>query len=152
MTEILVRVVDAYVYFYENKKLKFLILKRSKKKIYENLWQGVAGKIEKDEFAWQAAIRELKEEAGVVPYKMFIADYVSKFYEKNGDRINLVPIFGIEVKSKNITLSDEHCKYKWLSFKKAKKKLIWEGQKNGINAVYNMLNSNDERIRWSKII
>ena len=83
---------------------------------------------------------------------MFIADYVSKFYEKDGDRVNLVPIFGVEVRDKNVILSDEHCKYKWLSFKKAKNKLVWRGQKKGINSVYNMLVSNDKRIKWSKII
>tara|TARA_Y100001934_G_C12245379_1_gene722432 strand:- start:478 stop:936 length:459 start_codon:yes stop_codon:yes gene_type:complete len=152
MTKVIVRVVDAYVYYYENKNLKFLILKRSKKKIYENLWQGVAGKIEENEFAWQTAIRELKEETGLNPFKMFVVDYVSKFYEKHGDRINIVPVFGIEVKNKNVVLSDEHCKYKWLSFEKAKKKLSWEGQKKGINQVYKMLNSDDERIKWSRII
>ena len=53
MTKVLVRVIDAYVYFYENKKLRFLMLKRSKTKIYENLWQGVAGKIEKNEFKFE---------------------------------------------------------------------------------------------------
>ena len=53
MTEILVRVIDAYVYSYENNKLSFLLLKRSKTKIYEHLWQGVAGKIEKNELAWE---------------------------------------------------------------------------------------------------
>jgi len=152
MTKVLVRVIDAYVYSYENNKLSFLLLKRSKTKIYEFLWQGVAGKIEKGELAWQAALRELKEETGLTAHKMFVADYVSKFYEKHGDRINLVPVFGIEVKNKKISLSEEHCNFKWLSFKKAHDKLTWDGQKKGLKVVYNMLNSKDVRIKWSKII
>ena len=133
MASFVIRVIDAYVYCYVGSGLKFLILKRSKKKIYEHLWQGVAGKIKKNELAWQAAIRELKEETGLTPKKIFVADYVSKFYEKNGDRINLIPIFGIEVEDKNVALSDEHCKYKWLNFKKAKNKLVWRGQKKELN-------------------
>jgi len=152
MTKVLVRVIDAYVYSYENNKLSFLLLKRSKTKIYEFLWQGVTGKIEKGELAWQAALRELKEETGLTAHKMFVADYVSKFYEKHGDRINLVPVFGIEVKNKKISLSEEHCNFKWLSFKKAHDKLTWDGQKKGLKVVYNMLNSKDARIKWSKII
>ena len=64
MANILVRVVDAYIFRNTDKGIKFLILKRAKTKIYEHLWQGVAGKIEKNEEAWQAAIRELKEETG----------------------------------------------------------------------------------------
>ena len=152
MTEVLVRVIDAYVYSYESNKLSFLLLKRSRKKIYEYLWQGVAGKIEKNELAWQAALRELKEETGLTAQRMFVADYVSKFYEKHKDRMNFVPVFGIEVKNKKVSLSEEHCNFKWLSFKKAHAKLTWNGQKKGLKAVHSMLNSKDARMKWSKII
>tara|TARA_B100001094_G_C18083375_1_gene746442 strand:+ start:29 stop:487 length:459 start_codon:yes stop_codon:yes gene_type:complete len=152
VTEVLVRVIDAYVYSYESNKLSFLLLKRSRKKIYEYLWQGVAGKIEKNELAWQAALRELKEETGLTAQRIFVADYVSKFYEKHGDCVNLVPVFGIEVKNKKVSLSEEHCNFKWLSFKKAHAKLTWNGQKKGLKAVHSMLNSKDARMKWSKII
>ena len=151
MANIKVRVVDCYVYRQTDKGLKFLILKRNEKKLYEHLWQGVAGKIEKDEEAWQTAIRELKEETGLDPVKMFVADHVSQFYEKHGDRVNLVPVFGIEVDSKNVILSDEHIEYKWVDFKEAFDTLVWNGQKKGIQTVYNMISNNDERIRWTTI-
>ena len=72
MPNMSIRVIDAYVYHYKEDELQFLILKRSKTKIYEHLWQGVAGKIEKGETAWQAAIRELEEETGFIPHKMFV--------------------------------------------------------------------------------
>ena len=83
-------------------------MKRNLNKIYEHLWQGVAGKIEEGETSSEAAIRELKEETGLSPVNMFVADHVSKFYEVHGDRINLVPVFGIEVDSETINLSEEH--------------------------------------------
>ena len=152
MRNIIDRVVDAYVYRYTKTKLKFLILKRSKTKIYEHLWQGVAGKIEDGEAASQTAIRELKEETDLAPYKMFVADHVSSFYESHFDRINLVPVFGIEVRSKNIVLSEEHCEYKWLEFDKAYSRLTWNGQKKGLKVIHEMLNSDDDRIKWSKIL
>ncbi len=151
MPEIKVRVIDAYVYRILEKEIKFLILKRAKTKLYEHLWQGVAGKIEKGETASQAALRELKEETGLVPYKMFIADHVSSFYESYKDRINFVPVFGIEVHKRQIILSDEHCEYKWVDFETAYKTLTWNGQKRGLKVVFDMLNSNDDRIHWSKI-
>ena len=116
MEKILVRVIDAYIYHYKKNELKFLIIKRSKTKIYEHLWQGVAGKIEERETAWQAAIRELKEETGLKPHKMFVADHISSFYEANFNRINLVPVFGIEVDDTSVTLSEEHCEYKWVEY------------------------------------
>ena len=110
MTKIIVRVVDAYVFIRKNDLIKFLILKRAKTKIYEHLWQGVAGKIEKNEKPWETAKRELKEETGLDPVSIFTADHLSSFYENYEDRINLVPVFGIEVDSMDVVLSDEHSK------------------------------------------
>tara|TARA_B100000029_G_scaffold440057_1_gene457011 strand:- start:682 stop:1143 length:462 start_codon:yes stop_codon:yes gene_type:complete len=152
MSEITIRVIDAYVYRQTIDGFKFLLLKRAKTKMYEHLWQGVAGKIEKNETATDAAIRELKEETGFNPISMFVVDHISNFYEAHQDRINLVPVFGIEVDNEIVTLSKEHCEFKWLEFDLAYKMLVWRGQKEGISAVYNMLNSSDERIRWSKIL
>ena len=105
MTKIVVRVIDAYVFNQTKKGLKFLLLKRAKTRMYEHLWQGVAGKIEKGETASQAAIRELKEETGFEPKRMFVADHISRFYETYGDKINLVPVFGVEVDNDDVTLS-----------------------------------------------
>ncbi|MEC8914977.1 MAG: NUDIX domain-containing protein, partial [Candidatus Neomarinimicrobiota bacterium] len=67
MADILVRVIDAYVFRRTEEGLRFLLLKRAQNKKYEHFWQGVAGKIEKDETAWEAAVRELKEETGFAP-------------------------------------------------------------------------------------
>ena len=150
-TLVKVRVVDTYVFRKIKNGYKFLMLKRAETKIYEHLWQGVAGKIEKGETAWQAAVRELKEETGLTPKRMFIADHVSTFYEENGDLINLVPVFGIETETKRITLSSEHSEYKWMDFEDAERTLAWNGQKKGIRTVYEMLISNDDRMKWSGI-
>tara|TARA_Y100000768_G_scaffold136164_1_gene101356 strand:- start:53 stop:514 length:462 start_codon:yes stop_codon:yes gene_type:complete len=151
MPKVVVRVIDAYVFNRKNKEIRFLLLKRAKTKIYEHLWQGVAGKIEAGETSWEAAIRELKEETGFEPVRIFVADHVSKFYEAHGDRVNLVPVFGIEVDNEEVILSDEHCEFKWVDFNTAHQTLIWSGQKDGIAAIFNMLNSDDDRIKWSEI-
>jgi len=151
MPKVVIRVIDAYVFNRKNKEIRFLLLKRAKTKIYEHLWQGVAGKIESGETSWEAAIRELKEETGFEPVRMFVADHVSNFYEAHGDRVNLVPVFGIEVENEEVILSDEHCEFQWVDFDTAYQTLIWVGQKDGIAAVFNMLNSDDDRIKWSEI-
>ena len=151
MTRVKVRVVDAYVYRKTGDKSKYLILKRARTKMYEHLWQGVAGKIEKGEQAWQAAIRELKEETGLDPIRIFVADHVSKFYETHGDRVNLVPVFGIEVDSDIISLSREHSDFKWVDYDSACSYLVWRGQKKGIYIVNEMIISNDDRMKWSQI-
>jgi hypothetical protein len=115
MSDILVRVIDAYIFYQTNDGIKYLIMKRAKTKMYEHLWQGVAGKIEV------------------------------------GDRINFVPVFGIEVDREDVKISEEHCDFKWVDFEIAKDTLVWKGQKEGITAVNNMLNLKDNRIKWSEV-
>ena len=151
MVKMETRVIDAYVYRKTSEGIKYLILKRAKTKIYEHLWQGVAGKIEKGEKAWEAAIRELKEETNLTPVMMFIADHISSFYEKHGDRINFVPVFGVEVDSGDVLISNEHCEFKWVEFETALSHLVWNGQKKGINAINEIIISNDDRMKWSRI-
>ena len=151
MTDIKVRVVDCYVYRHTNDGIRFLLMKRNLNKMYEHLWQGGAGKIESGETASETAIRELKEETGLNPINMFVADHVSRFYETHGDRINLVPVFGIEVDSDEVNLSEEHIDCKWVSINEALDKLIWSGQKKGIQTVYDMVTSNDDQMKWSKV-
>ena len=151
MNQIKVRVVDCYVYRRTDDGILFLLMKRNLNKIYEHLWQGVAGKIEEGETSSEAAIRELKEETGLSPVNMFVADHVSKFYEVHGDRINLVPVFGIEVDSEIINLSEEHISYKWVDINEAMNTLVWNGQKKGIQNVHDMVINNDDRMIWSKV-
>ena len=110
-----------------------------------------AGKIENGETSWEAATRELKEETGLAPLKMFVADQVNKFYETNGDRINLVPVFGIEVDSESVIISQEHCDHKWVDLNGALDLLVWRGQKEAIQVVHDMVISNDDRMRWSEV-
>ena len=55
MPNMIIRVIDAYVYIPTKNGLLFLLLKRAKTKMYEHIWQGVAGKIEKGEKSWETA-------------------------------------------------------------------------------------------------
>ena len=82
---------------------------------------------------------------------MFVADHVSTFYEVHGDRINLVPVFGIEVDSEEVILSVEHIDYKWVDINKALKTLVWNGQKEGLQTVNDMIINNDDRMQWSTV-
>lgn len=151
MAESVIRVIDAYVFRQTESGLRFLLLKRNVNKIYEHLWQGVAGKIEAGEKAWQTALRELDEETGLSAKRIFVADHVSRFYEANGDRINLIPVFGIEADSEEVTLSGEHCDYRWVDLNSALQLLIWRGQRTGLRVVNDMVLAADDRLRWNKI-
>ena len=151
MSKTVMKQVDSYIYRKTDTGLVFLMLKRSPGKHYEHIWQGVAGKIEDGETATQTIIRELEEETGKKPEKLFVADHIASFFDAHNDRIQMVPIFGIEVVDTDIRLSDEHSDYKWVTFEEALNLLTWNGQKNGLRAVHDTVTSNDDRIKWSEI-
>ena len=151
MPKIKVKQVDSYIYRNTDAGPVYLMLKRSMGKYYEHLWQGVAGKIEKGETAVQTILRELKEETGKKPVKMFAADHIASFYDARKDRIQMVPIFGIEVENSEVQLSEEHSEYKWVSFEEAVALLTWKGQKEGLRTVHDEIMSGDDRTKWSEI-
>jgi len=143
--------IDSYIYRITDNGPVYLMLKRSPGKYYEHLWQGVAGKIEKGETATQTVIRELEEETGMKPTKMFTADHIASFYDARNDRILIVPIFGIEVENSKVQLSAEHSEYRWVSFDEALALLTWKGQKEGLRTVHDEITSDDDRTKWSEI-
>ena len=152
MTDILVRVIDCHITFLGDTEPKFLMLKRSPQIMYGGIWQCVTGKIESGEKPVETAIRELKEETELSPINKWTVDQVNHFYEAEFDLMNLIPVFGVEVDSLMVNLSDEHCDYKWCNIKEAEELFTWSHQKNGLLAFYEMLTSQTEKLTFSKII
>jgi dATP pyrophosphohydrolase len=99
-------------------KHQVLLLKRAQSLSGE--WCQIAGKIEKDERAWQAALRELAEETRLRPTILYSADICEQFYEPSRDAITVVPVFVACVEpDKNVVLNDEHSEFRWVSFDEA---------------------------------
>ena len=107
--------IAAYICRIENGNARFLIIKRQTPYL-PNSWQMVSGKIEKGEKAWEAALREIREETGLIPDRLYSANDVELFYEVNQNCINLVPVFvGFIDSDQPVRLSPEHSEYKWVS-------------------------------------
>jgi len=151
VTEIVTTHVDSYVFRWDGNRPVYLLLKRPHGKHYGHLWQGVAGQIKAGETATEAIVRELKEETGFEPARMFTVDYVSSFYQNHNDRMHLVPVFGIEVSSAEVELSNEHESSRWCSFETAVDLLSWRQQKEALQVLHEMVIRNDERMRWSMV-
>jgi dihydroneopterin triphosphate diphosphatase len=127
--------VELHVFRIEKKDIQFLLLKRSAKKIYPGLWQMVSGHTKKSETAVQTALRELKEETGLKPFRLWVAPNVNSFYSPGDDSITMIPVFTVQVKSNRVHLSYEHTEYKWVNTKEAKKFLAWEGQRRSVDII-----------------
>jgi dATP pyrophosphohydrolase len=151
MTSVEVRVIDCHIVRMENDIPQYLLLKRTNDVKYPGIWQCVTGKIEPNEKPFQTALRELNEETGLVPKSIWTIDVVNHFYEACEDRMNLIPVFGVEVESTSVTLSKEHCDLVWCEFEKAKSMLLWNQQKIGLEAFNSMLIQHDKRSLFTKI-
>lgn len=100
------------------------------------LWQQVAGKIEKGETAPRAALREIKEETGILPKALYSADIVETFYEDNHKCIHIIPVFAAIADPKaQVILSEEHSEYKWVSAAQAIKHMTFVQQKSSIEII-----------------
>lgn len=104
-------------------------------------WQAISGGGEDEETPIQTAKREAFEEAKI--------DVSSQFIKL--DSMTTIPVvdvgsykwpagvlvlpeysFGVEVSSKDLTISEEHSAYKWLSYEKAKALLKYDSNKSAL--------------------
>ena len=123
--------IEAHVFREGKQGIEFLLIKRSEYEIFPGLWQMVSGAIEQGEKAHQTAKREILEETGILPVKMWVVPNVNSFYSPANDAINFIPVFLAKAEySAEVELSDEHTEFGWFDPLTAKNMLNWPGQKN----------------------
>lgn len=96
-------------------------------------WCQVAGSLEGSETAWQAALREMLEETGLRPDRLYSGDICEQFYEPKRECITIFPIFVAFVpKDCTVVLNHEHSAYRWVSFSKAREMVSFSGQRRSL--------------------
>lgn len=134
--EIVSYLIEAHIFGRSEKGIEFLIMKRSEEELYPNIWQMVTGSIKEGEKAYQAALREIKEETGLTPVRLWVVPLVNSFYSHQKENICLVPVFAAEVIFDSaVEISSEHSEYKWMTADEAKKHLAWEGQRKAVDLI-----------------
>lgn len=151
MTELIIRVIDCWIFRKSPDGLRFLIMKRASEKLYAGIYHCVHGKIQEGETAWQAAVREMREETGLKPSRFWVLDGTSSFYEAKEDRMNMVPVFAAEVETDIIRHSDEHCSVEWLSIEDAVNKVSWENHKKSLWTLFRMMSDEFKEKKWLEI-
>lgn len=136
MTKVVSTYIELHIFKIENNQMKFLLLKRSPDEIYPNIWQMVTGKIKENEKAYEAAIRELKEETGLKPIEVFSVPVVNSVYLSESDEVCLIPVFACRVnENSEVIISKEHNEFRWVDEDEAIKLLNWEGQKKSVTLI-----------------
>ena len=143
--------VEVHLFRIENNELQFLLLKRSVHKIYPGLWQMVSGHIKKGETAVQTALRELQEETGFKPFRLWVAPNINSFYSPDEDSVSIIPVFAAQVKDNNVLISDEHSEFKWVNSEKAKTFLAWEGQRRSVDIIKEYITNQMSFLKFTEI-
>ncbi|MGE5682844.1 MAG: NUDIX hydrolase [Bacillota bacterium] len=150
--------IEAHIIRQIGKEIEFLLLKRAESEIYPNIWQMVTGSISQDEKTYVTAYREIIEETGMKPEKLWIVPYVNSFYSWRRNHICMVPVFVAQVDSKSkVIISNEHSEFQWVDKSTANKLLAWQGQRNSVEIIYEHFTNqnsqlNFEEIRTNKIV
>lgn len=134
--KVISNLIEAHVFRETVSGIEFLLLKRSEKQSYPGLWQMVTGKTEGEEKAYQTALREIKEETGLLPVQLWVTPTINSFYEPKDEYICLLPVFAARMEGEtNVILSEEHTEYKWVDKEGTKKLLAWPGQREAVDII-----------------
>ena len=131
--KILSNLIEAHIFRRNKNELEFLAMKRVQDGSYPNIWQMVTGAIHDNEKAYETAIREIKEETGLFPLRMWTLPNINSFYSSKDDCIFMIPVFAAEVNLNDlVTLSSEHSEFNWVDKDEMIKLLAWPGQKKSV--------------------
>jgi len=139
------RTIQVHITYKDNDRLYHLALKRSKScKLYPGMWQIVTGSVEPDEHAYDAAIRELKEETGLESEVWYKLPYLGGFYDMKRNTVESVPAFAVLYQNKpNIIISDEHSEYKWIKNSEIENYMPIPDHINGIMQLEKLMNNQE---------
>lgn len=130
-------IVEVCVFRKAGPEVLCLLLKRSDDDaLYPGIWQLVTGMIADGEHAVRAALREVREETGLTPARMWRLPAVNTFYEPVHDVVHLCPNFAMEAPANaEPALSSEHSAYEWCHSDRARLLLPWSGQRAAVETV-----------------
>ena len=109
---------------------EFLQLRRvASERLGAGTFQNVRGGIELDESAWEAALRELREEAGLRPIEFYRLGTIETFYISQDDTLwHAVPFCAIVDRASEVVLNDEHDAIRWVPVRNALNAFIWANE------------------------
>ena len=121
----------------ENEKILFLLLHYP-----SGHWDFVKGKMEKGESPHETAIRETKEETGIIDTKFLdnFEEWIEYDFQFEGELVHKKVVFFLgETKTKNVKISHEHLNYTWMDYAEAMEKTTFDNAKTVLSKSYSLL-------------
>ncbi len=121
---------------------------------YGKHWDYAKGHLEEGESAWQAAVRELREETGIRQVDRvgrFQKDMTYDFYSPKKGRVHkTVTYFAGRTRTESVTVSDEHTGYAWLPYDQAMQQLTYDNARDILSAAHAAIEATLKRQQSAK--
>lgn len=136
--------VDAYVLRRGRDGPEVLVLRRAPGGRSPGSWETVHGHIEAGETPVQAARREVREETGLEPARLYNVSRVESFYRHRTDEIVLIPVFACFMDgAAGVRTSAEHDRAEWLTPAQAAARFSWPRERRALEDVLSILGSGE---------
>jgi 8-oxo-dGTP pyrophosphatase MutT (NUDIX family) len=124
--------------------LECLALRRAAGGRCPGSWETVHGHIDAGEHPADAAIRELDEETGLAPVRLYNLSRVESFYQHRLDEVALVPVFAAFVSDDaDVRLGPEHDRFEWLTAAEAELRFAWPRERRTLADITVLLGGGD---------
>ena len=138
-----ISLVDVLVLRPADAGLQCLVLRRSGVGRSPGSWEMVHGHADPGESPSDAALRELREETGLAPVRMYNLSRVESFYLHKSDSVTLVAMFVAFVDQSPVRLSEEHDDSTWLPVDQARRKFSWPREERCLDDALRLVGSGD---------
>jgi 8-oxo-dGTP pyrophosphatase MutT (NUDIX family) len=126
-------VVDVVVFRPVARGWLVLALERGPNTRCPGSWEIVHGKIDPEEALETAALRELREETGLEAERL-LSITMHSFYLMPKKTVQLSAVFAAVVGAEaKVTLSEEHCRFAWLTASQARRRLSWPMERRALD-------------------
>lgn len=148
MTDARVEIVDVYVLRFGPEPEKamagpvrpkaaagpeVLVLRRAPGLRSPGTWESVHGHVMAGETPVAAALRELREETGLEPARLYNLSRVETFYLHARDLVALIPAFCAVVPAgAAVRTSEEHDRAEWVNPDEAERRFFWPREKRAL--------------------
>jgi len=159
MTDVRVEIVDVYVLRFHPEAERsmagparpkaaggpeVLVLRRAPGLRSPGTWESVHGHIVAGEAPVAAAVRELREETGLEPSRLYNLSRVETFYLHRRDLVALIPAFCAVVPADAaVRTSEEHDRSEWVGADEAARRFFWPREKRALADVLQLFGTGD---------
>lgn len=139
MTGIVVGVVDVYVIRPRANGWLVLVLQRALDTRCPTAWETVHGHIEPGERPEDAAVREMREESGLAPERLYNVT-CQPFYLHVAGVVQMSVVFcAFVAEPAAVTLGAEHLAFEWLTADEAARRFAWPRERAALDEIRQLL-------------